>query len=598
MPLLSTKDHYNFLGTISTNKYEPDPTFGETLGAAFSYTRDEGLSISAQMNIQGYEDRRATMRRLRDNGFDVSPYIDDTGAINYDQLAEKTGLVKSDIELYRERRDILAKRREESQDVMARGNGFAQFMGMTGGYMTDPINAFSVPFGGVGTVAKGMSVLSRALIGARNASAVAIATESAIQPLVYRHKHDIGSPYDVDDALAAIGYSALGAGLFGGAIGGVSGYFARLAENTAPVFKPVFPKAPMAYQPPMIAGKPAAFPTPDNIVRFKQELIDDAKAKLIGPAGQKLTRGEEKKLRGELRSLKFDLEKAKQPPTKVKAKKGEPARVAKQKVQRAEVKRLEERIARTQKLLDDSLATREYNKAIVRLEKGMLPPELQKRLDDYINTPSNPEGQSVYLLARMAENMRLQKGFRAGELALQSYGKYSAKLINSLEEAKDAAIKALDDEIAKTSPGDARKLEDLQSVRDRIANATVIDGDELNVERVFKELYDENIQKDLDMLRSNEAFRQQMEAPTLKYDDFVGPPRPDSPKADTTPMQRQGLDDEGLGKDYDTDMNLYNQLETKLTIDADGKIVDAEPIMKEFEKELDGLNSIMRCSIG
>jgi len=542
MPLLSTKDHYNFLGTISTNKYEPDPTFGETLGAAFSYTRDEGLSISAQMNIQGYEDRRATMRRLRDEGFDVSPYIDDTGAINYDQLAEKTGLVKSDIELYRERRDILAKRREESQDVMARGNGFAQFMGMTGGYMTDPINAFSVPFGGVGTVAKGMSVLSRALIGARNASAVAIATESAIQPLVYRHKHDIGSPYDVDDALAAIGYSALGAGLFGGAIGGVSGYFAKLAENTAPVFKPVFPKAPMAYQPPMIAGKPAAFPTPDNIVRFKQELIDEARAKLIGPAG--------------------------------------------------------ERIARTQKLLDDSLATREYNRAIVRLDEGILPPELQKRLDDYINTPSNPEGQSVYLLARMAENMRLQKGFRAGELALQSYGKYSAKLIDSLEEAKDAAIKALDDEIAKTSPGDVRKLEDLQSVRDRIANATVIDGDALNIERVFKELYDENIQKDLDMLRSNEAFRQQMEAPTLKYDDFVGPPRPDSPKADTTPMQRQGLDDEGLGKDYDTDMNLYNQLETKLTIDADGKIVDAEPIMKEFEKELDGLNSIMRCSIG
>ena len=89
-----------------------------------------------------------------------------------------------------------------------------------------------------------------------------------------------------------------------------------------------------------------------------------------------------------------------------------------------------------------------------------------------------------------------------------------------------------------------------------------------------------------------------MEAPTLKYDDFVGPPRPDAPKAETTPMQRQGLDDEGLGKDYDTDMNLYNQLETKLTIDADGKIVDAEPIMKEFEKELDGLNSIMRCSIG
>jgi hypothetical protein len=56
---------------------------------------------------------------------------------------------------------------------MARGSGFAQFLGMTGGYMTDQVNVASLPFGGVGTAVKGMSVLSRALIGARNASAVA-----------------------------------------------------------------------------------------------------------------------------------------------------------------------------------------------------------------------------------------------------------------------------------------------------------------------------------------------------------------------------------------------------------------------------------------
>ena len=595
MPLLSNKDYRNLMNQTGVMDYSPDPTFGETMGAAFRFTRDEGLSVSSQMNNEGYAIRRDKMRQLKEEGFDVTPYIDDTGAVNYDHLSEMTGLVKSDLQIFEERNELLAKRRNESQDVMARGNGFAQFLGMTSGYMTDPINIATLPFGGVGTAVKGMSVLSRALIGARNASAVAIASEAAIQPFVYKHKHDIGSPYEVGDAIQAIAFTAIGAGVLGGAAGGISGYLAKTAEATAPVFRPVFPQAPLAYKPAMVNGKPAGAQTLENIAKFKEELVVEAKAKLIGPAGQKLTRGEEKKLRGELRSLKFDLEKAKKPPTKVKALKDEPARVAKQKVQRAEVKRLEENIARTQKLLDDSQSTREYNKAILRLDEGKLPPELQKKLDDYINTPSTPETQSVFLLSRMAENMRLQKGFRATELALQSYAKYSAKLIDNLDEAKDAAIKALDDEIAKTDATNTIKLDDLQRTRDRLADTSIIDRSD--IDRLFQKLQKENIELDVAMLRANEEFRVRMDAPTLRYDDFVGPQRAKDPKASTTPMQRQELDKNGLGDVYDTDMALYNQLETKMAI-VDGKIVDADPIMKGLDDELDGLDSVMRCAIG
>lgn len=597
MPLLSNKDYYNQMSEMSANTYEPDPTFGETMGAAFRFTRDEGLSTSSFMNNEGYAIRREQMRQLKDEGFDVSKYIDDTGAVNYDNLSSATGLVKSDLQIFTERNELLEKRRNESEDVMARGNGFAQFLGMTSGYMTDTVNVASLPFGGVGTAVKGMSVLSRALIGARNASAVAIASEAAIQPLVYKHKHDIGSPYEVSDAIQAIAFTAIGAGVLGGAAGGISGYLAKTAESTAPVFAPVFPQAPLAYKSPMIAGRPAGAQTFENISKFKSELIAEAKAKLIGPAGQKLTRGEEKKLRGELRNLEFDLAKAKKPPTKIKARKDEPARVAKQKVLQAEVKRLEANIARTQKLLDDSQATREYNKSIIRLEEGKLTPELQQRLDDYINTPSTPETQAVFLLSRMAENMRLQKGFRATELALQSYSKYSAKLIDTLDETRDSAIKALDDEIAKTDPSNTVKLDDLAAVRSLLADEDLVRGD-LTIDSIFQQLARENIELDVTMLKANEEFRVQMDAPTLRYDDYVGPQRPKDAKASTTPMQRQELDDNGLGDVYDTDIALYNQLEVKQTLDVNGKIVDAEPIMKELENELEGLNSIMRCSIG
>jgi len=595
MPLLSNKDYRNVMNQTGAMDFSPSPTFGETLGAAFRFTRDEGLSTSSLMNNEGYAIRREQMKKLREEGFDVSKYIDDTGAVNYDNLSSATGLVKSDLQIFTERNELLEKRRNESEDVMARGSGFAQFLGMTGGYMTDQVNVASLPFGGVGTAVKGMSVLSRALIGARNASAVAIASEAAIQPLVYKHKHDIGSPYEVSDAIQAIAFTAIGAGVLGGAAGGISGYLAKTAESTAPVFAPVFPQAPLAYKSPMIAGRPAGAQTFENIGKFKEELIKEAKAKLIGPAGQKLTRGEEKKLRGELRSLEFDLAKAKKPPTKIKALKDEPARVAKQKVQRAEVKRLEENIARTKKLLDDSQATREYNKAIIRLEEGKLTPELQQQLDDYINIPSTPETQAVFVLAKMAESMRLRKGFRASELALESYAKYSNKLINSLDEAKDVAVKAIDDEIAKTDVTNTAKIDDLNNVRNRLTDQAAIDRDGLD--SIFEDLFQKNIDLDVAMLRADEAFRVQMDAPTLSYNDYIGPARPKAAKASTTPMQRQDLSDKGLDEAYDSDMALFNQLETKMAI-VDGELVDAAPIMKELDDELEGLNSIMRCSIG
>ena len=595
MPLLSNKDYRNLMSQTGPMDFSPSPTFGETMGAAFRFTRDEGLSTSSFMNNEGYAIRREQMKKLKEEGFDVSKYIDDTGAVNYDNLSSATGLVKSDLEIFTERNELLEKRRNESEDVMARGSGFAQFLGMTGGYMTDPVNVASLPFGGVGTAVKGMSVLSRALIGARNASAVAIASEAAIQPLVYKHKHDIGSPYEVSDAIQAIAFTAIGAGVLGGAAGGISGYLAKTAESTAPVFAPVFPQAPLAYKSPMIAGRPAGAQTFENIGKFKEELVSEAKAKLIGPAGQKLTRGEEKKLRGELRSLEFDLAKAKKPPTKIKALKDEPARVAKQKVQRAEVKRLEDNIARTQKLLDDSQATREYNKAIIRLEEGKLTPELQQQLDDYINIPSTPETQAVFVLAKMAESMRLRKGFRASELALESYSKYSNKLINSLDEAKDVAVKAIDDEIAKTDVTNTAKIDDLNNVRNRLTDQAVIDRDGLD--SIFEDLFQKNIDLDVAMLRADEAFRVQMDAPTLSYNDYIGPARPKAAKASTTPMQRQDLSDKGLDEAYDSDMALFNQLENKLAI-VDGELVDAAPIMKELNDELEGLDSVMRCAIG
>ena len=84
---------------------------------------------------------------------------------------------------------------------------------------------------------------------------------------------------------------------------------------------------------------------------------------------------------------------------------------------------------------------------------------------------------------------------------------------------------------------------------------------------------------------------------TVTPDMFVGPPKPPAPRAEATNLERNALDADGMGKNFDEDMANYNNLDTKYAI-VDGKLVDGEQVIKELDDDLDGLESIMRCSVG
>jgi hypothetical protein len=589
MPILSSVDQQNkMLGYVpeyATNA----PTFADTVSASFSFVRDEELSISSSFYNEGYYNRRRDLKNLSDEGFDVDKYIDSAGIIDYDRISTATeGRVKTDLELYRERNDILRKRREENQDVMARGSGLAQFFGMTAGYMTDPVNIATLPIGTIATAGKGMSVLSQALMSARNTAAVAVASEAAIQPFVYKHKQDIDSPYDMDDSIKAIAYAAGGSALLGGALGGISGYLRKLTEDASSALS-VFPEAPFAFKPVVINGKKAIAPTFENIEAFKAQLIVEAKTKLVGGAGEKLNRGQVKTLRTELNQLEFDLKKADKPPVNVVAKKGESARVAKKRVQQEEKARIQARIDRVKAELARTDVAAKAEAEISRLEQGILPEAAQKQLDDFILQKTTPEGESMFLLSRWAENLRAQKGFRAEEVFLGAV----AKTTDNVSGIKATGLQAIDERLAEMKAADANAsdIEKLQNLRNRI------DTDEGDIADLVANIRQENINADAAILRENELFRQQMDDYTVTQDMFVGPPKPPAPRAKATNLERNALDADGIGKNFDEDMANYNNLDTRYAI-VDGKLVDGEQVIKELDDDLDGLESIMRCSVG
>lgn len=608
MPLLSNVGDRESLrlSPVPEAYYEnPDPGFLDTFGASYDYVRDNERSTSFAYNNQMYYQRVDELKEIKNKGsVNLEGYTDEYGNFNYNLFAEDTGLIKTDRELFDERRELIASRNEYNQDVIDRGSGFGMVTGMMVGYMGDPVNLATMGFTGPGLAASGLTTLARVGLGARNAAGIGAVTEAAIQPLVYAHKQTIGSPYEVEDALTAIGTVAITAGILGGGVEGLAGYLSKTADASSAALanSSPFPRAGYTFNPELSRPIDGVMPTANNIQAFKAQLIAEQRAKLIGPAGEKLSRGQVKALRTDLNQLEFDLKKADKPPVNVVAKKGESARVAKKRVQQEEKARIQTKIDRVKEELARTDVAAKAEASLSRLDQGILPEAAQKQLDDFILQPITPEREAVFALERTAQQLRLQKGFRAAELALQSYAKYSGKLLNSLDEAKDSAIKALDNEIANTNPDDIAKLKDLQDVRDRFAADPLMS--QKDIDKAFRDIFKENIDRDIAILRQNDDYRELANKATYSPEDFVKPKKPPAPAAKVTPMQKQALDDAGETGNYNQEIVDYNRLDEKVLFeqgadpDSPPVRVSAEDVIKEIDDELEGLESIMRCSLG
>ena len=207
------------------------PGFGETFSASLGLTIDENLSISGSLNREGWQNRQELIKqKIDEDALNRDDYMDRRGRFDYNRAATDLNdpQIKTDDVLELERRNVLAGRRKYAEDVIARGNGMAQFLGMANAYMLDPISIATMPIALPATTAKSLSIVGRSLLAARNAAVIETATELAIQPFVYEHKQDIESPYTYKDALVNIAGAAIGASVLGGVAGGVSGYLRKV----------------------------------------------------------------------------------------------------------------------------------------------------------------------------------------------------------------------------------------------------------------------------------------------------------------------------------------------------------------------------------
>ena len=573
MPILSAEDRRFYLQNLPTQgQIEPD--FFETLTSAFDFVIDEELSISSLLNNQGYDDRTEQIREMVNGGFNLKPYTNVVGEIDYARLSADTGTVKSDRELWGERRDILAERRAENQDVMERGSGLAQFLGSMGGYMLDPINIATFPIS-IGTAYKGMSILSRALMTGRDAAGVAIATELAIQPLVYQHKNAIGSPYEFNDALMAISTAAVGSALLGTAAGGIQGYLQKVKEKTAfiDVDKNIVKQGDNFFV------KQEVDVNGEKSIELKQITTEEAEVFLktneISESLNILASIEEQLSLKKDPRVTDDLLKAYDDITATEGVSGWDVGSSTDLKIRKEL----------EKVLNDKQKELQQSQTLVQFfnSKGKLNTQSfidagfdQKDLNLFNKSVGNRLFSKKGALTVDGANEQLIDISYPYIDSTDAF--YSSKLVADIfQNPKKMVDDAVDAELAEIQ----QRFDDLQQ--------------ESDTPFFIQRLIEEDVELDANILRQNQETTERLQKPTLAYEDYVVEQLPTAPIATKTSLQRHLLDDEGLAEFYDRDIANFNALDIDY-IKIDG--IKPQEYMKALDDQIDGIESVRVCALG
>ena len=397
MTFLSTRDQRETLQTLqpATSFMQEEPSFSEVFQASLGLAIDEEMSFSSLLNREGFDQRKKQVSELVGSGqLNIEQYTTAFGQVDYNAIAEneKNLKLKSDKEIFLERNEMLAQRRHYAQDVMERGSGLAQFLGMANAFILDPVNILTIPIATSTTALKSLTTIGKALTVAKNEAALAATTELAIQPLVYQHKHSIGSPFEVSDAISNIVIASTGAGLIGGVTGGISGYFSKIREKASNF--PLDDDSVLAVdalqriEEDLLINK-GNIDLESTFKEIEETFLNKKILELEQDVSKKLTRGQRKELTKELDELTNNLNKIESPDIQPEKGKDIPARKAKAEAKaKAEIEvqskkgKIQTRINEIIDTLEVDQVGRSAESNLSRIKQGITPEDFKKEIDE------------------------------------------------------------------------------------------------------------------------------------------------------------------------------------------------------------------------
>jgi len=561
MPFLDSQSRLRELEAQGPATYYEEPEWGDVFRASFNYVVDEELSISSLLNNQGVEQRREQTRSMLDDGvIQINDYVNSRGRFDYSKLSDdmnngvlsqdivdKYGVIKTDAQIQEERNQTLAIRRAESERLRERGSGTAQFLGMLSGYMLDPINLATLPLSTIVTAGKGLSVAAQAFRTAKMETGLSVGAEALIQPFVYAHKNDIDSPYSSQDAIANIGFAAVGGALLGGASGGISGYFRRIREvaeeEQVQLANQIIER--FREEEELIeAARAARGGTVSEIVEREYQAfiqaVADGKVEEIGPGLRDKTiaalEARAKELGVDKKTFSAWLKE--NGGLNMEAWKGE--------------------------IEPEYMTAKVFEVAVWRKNGGMTPEDLAEKLfEDPVIKPG-----WVFRADRPTE-----------------YG------------ANDA-IDWLQDVVrnpkGEYNPEIAQELDRIQAQIDELKDADV---DAL--EAIYNREMRSRVAEDQEILQIKEDSMRRANQPTRIPKNFEEPERPKPEAMTVSAREREFLVNNGIDEAYDRDMEIYRRLATddRNLINDNGEIVNADEYINLLDDDIRALDDVIRCTI-
>ena len=463
-------------------------------------------------------------------------------------------------------------------------SGFAQFFGMATGYMLDPITIATLPIATAGVSLKSMGVLASAMTVGKREAGLALASELAIQPLVYKHKHDIDSPYSTEEALTNIAIAATGAGALGAFTGGLVGYFNKIGRSA----------------------------------------IDEG---VVAPNSVEAMAVEQLQRVGE------DIQAVKQVLTgsrTVIQREGQPDEVITQtldEMRGIDEFAMSETIARNSRMADDyaeAMSAFERESAAFTAElaasKARELKQIAKDVDKVSKSPKfgrliseygglNQAAWKSEAGMSKAQSGSLKGGFQKPFWRSGNAGLTPEKLAEKLMEDGHIATRAIG---AGYDNRDAVEfVEDLLSAGDRFVDPNVearlleLDQAEQSLNKVadedldpfFVDVNEKNINVDIEIFKTYERKREEFNEQSLSNEFFQEPRPQKAAPATVTAREREILEANGLAEDYDADMRAFDNLETK-SLMVDGEMVDAGAIVKGLDEDIEGIESVLECALG
>jgi len=541
MPFVYREERRKQEQMIPVARELPEPaSAGEVYAAAFQYAVDEDLSISGVLNRQGWRQRSEAVQSLIDDGeIDRDKYSNPRGRLDYNRLARDFDSVKSDDTLREERKEFLRQRREQNQNVMERGSGMMQFLGMGSAFILDPVNLFTLPFSSTVGAARSLSWVGRGLLTARREAALSTAAELAIQPLVYQHKSDIDSPYSWRDAVSNIALAATGSAGLGFTAGGIAGYLKGVRSKAEPFVDP--------------EANEAQYRSLDETTDYLDKTRPESASRVLDEEYGRF-------LRNEYASV------------------GEAKAAARSRLESDLVRAESDQVTVARMIADEGgLNEKAFQDAGLDVKAIKATPELREQL---------PKGKPLF--RRKAGLNPEQLAARLIETKMMPAG---ATNESSAIEFVQSALKAPN---AQANAQAAAKAEDIQNALARLDTE-----DEQELTSVFQQAQKAEIDGDEARLTELEENRLQMNRPSKNQNTYFT----STPKATAAQTlherERALLEEMGLADEYDQAFEEYARAENKQLWDSQSeRLIDPDDAIEEIDEQIEGINEVLRCTIG